>query len=176
MFFTHQHHKVYIVDQKCSENYLSNALLSLLLGNYPRKSFQISSLGSIQNQPSDQWPKLRWPADWLVWLPELSRYLSKIVGNWGRCILSPCLFNLYAEYIMQNSGLDEAQAGIELPVQVRCMILDAWGWCTGTTQREGMGRKEEGSGGGTQVYLWRIHFDIWQNQYNIVKFKNKIKC
>ena len=25
------------------------------------------------------------------------------------------------------------------------------------------------------VCLWRIHFDIWQNQYNIVKFKNKIK-
>ena len=33
----------------------------------------------------------------------------------------------------------------------------------------------EGSGWGTQVYLWRIHFDIWQNKYNIVKFKNKIK-
>ena len=30
------------------------------------------------------------------------------------CILSPCLFNLYAEYIKQNSGLDEAQAGIKL--------------------------------------------------------------
>ena len=29
------------------------------------------------------------------------------------CILSPCLFNLYAEYIMGNAGLDEAQAGIE---------------------------------------------------------------
>ena len=28
-------------------------------------------------------------------------------------ILSPCLFNLYAEYIMQNAGLDEAQAGIK---------------------------------------------------------------
>ena len=27
------------------------------------------------------------------------------------CILSPCLFNLYAEYIMRNAGLDEAQAG-----------------------------------------------------------------
>ena len=27
----------------------------------------------------------------------------------------------------------------------------------------------------TDVYLWQIHFDIWQNQYNIVKFKNKIK-
>ena len=37
-----------------------------------------------------------------------------------------------------------------------------------------MGR-EEGSGWGTCVYLWWIHFDIWQNQYNIVKFKNKIK-
>ena len=35
--------------------------------------------------------------------------------------------------------------------------------------------REEGSGWGTHVYLWRIHFDIWQNQYNIVKFKNKIK-
>ena len=29
-------------------------------------------------------------------------------------ILSPCLFNLYAEYIMRNAGLDEAQAGIEI--------------------------------------------------------------
>ena len=29
------------------------------------------------------------------------------------CILSPCLFNLYAEYIMWNAGLDEAQAGIK---------------------------------------------------------------
>ena len=37
------------------------------------------------------------------------------------------------------------------------------------------GRKEEGSGWGTRVYLWRIHVDIWQNQYNIVKLKNKIK-
>ena len=30
------------------------------------------------------------------------------------CILSPCLFNLYAEYIMQNDGLDEAQAGMKI--------------------------------------------------------------
>ena len=37
------------------------------------------------------------------------------------------------------------------------------------------GRMEEGSGWGTHVYLWQIHFDVWQNQYNIVKFKNKIK-
>ena len=37
------------------------------------------------------------------------------------------------------------------------------------------GRREEGSGWGTHVYLWCIHFDIWQNQYNIVKLKNKRK-
>ena len=30
------------------------------------------------------------------------------------CILSPCLFNLYSEYIMRNAGLDEAQAGIKI--------------------------------------------------------------
>ena len=30
------------------------------------------------------------------------------------CILSPCLFNLYAEYILRNAGLDEAQAGIKI--------------------------------------------------------------
>ena len=30
------------------------------------------------------------------------------------CILSPCLFNLYAEYIMPNAGVDEAQTGIRI--------------------------------------------------------------
>ena len=37
------------------------------------------------------------------------------------------------------------------------------------------GRREEGSGWGTSVYQWWIHVDIWQNQYNIVKLKNKIR-
>ena len=35
-------------------------------------------------------------------------------GVLQNCILSPCLFNLYAEYIMRNSGLEEAQAGIKI--------------------------------------------------------------
>ena len=30
------------------------------------------------------------------------------------CVLSPCLFNVYAEFIMGNAGLDEAQAGIKI--------------------------------------------------------------
>ena len=35
-------------------------------------------------------------------------------GVCQRCILSPCLFNLYAEYIMRNAGLEETQAGIKI--------------------------------------------------------------
>ena len=45
--------------------------------------------------------------------------------------------------------------------QLRRMVQGGW-W-------------EEGSGWGTRAYLWRIHVDIWQNQYHIVKLKNKIK-
>ena len=38
------------------------------------------------------------------------------IGTWlsQGCVLSPCLFNLHAEYIMRNAGLDEAQAGIKI--------------------------------------------------------------
>ena len=38
--------------------------------------------------------------------------IEKGVGQ--GCVLSSCLFNLYAEYIMRNAGLDEAQAGIKI--------------------------------------------------------------
>ena len=38
--------------------------------------------------------------------------IGKVV--WQGCILSPCLFNFYAEYIMQNGGLDDSQAGIRI--------------------------------------------------------------
>ena len=48
----------------------------------------------------------------------------------------------------------------------------ALGWPRGMVRG---GRREEGSGWGTHVYLWQIHVGIWQNQYNIVKLKNKIK-
>ena len=45
-----------------------------------------------------------------------------VITNWFQigkeasqgCILSPCLFNLYAEYIMRKAGLEEAQAGIKI--------------------------------------------------------------
>ena len=59
--------------------------------------------------------------------------------------------------------------------------FNAWYWMLGAGalgRPRGMewgGRREEGSGWGARVYLWQIHFDVWQNYYNIVKLKNKIK-
>ena len=44
-----------------------------------------------------------------------------------------------------------------------------------TIKKKNLSLREEGSGWGTHVYLWRILFDIWQNYYNYVKFKNEIK-
>ena len=46
-------------------------------------------------------------------------HIGKGVGQ--GCILSPCLFNLYAEYIMRNTGLEETQAGIKIAGRnIRC--------------------------------------------------------
>ena len=59
--------------------------------------------------------------------------------------------------------------------------LDAGYWMLGAGALGGPrgmvwgGKREEGSGWGIRVYLWWIHVDIWQNQYNIVKLKNKKK-
>ena len=41
-------------------------------------------------------------------------WFQKGKGVRQSCMLSPCLFNLYAEYIMRNTGLEEAQAGIKI--------------------------------------------------------------
>ena len=66
--------------------------------------------------------------------------------------------------------------------ETRCQSrFDARYWMLGASALglpRGMvwgGRREEGSGWGTHVYLWQTHFDVWQNEYNFVKFKNKIK-
>ena len=49
------------------------------------------------------------------WEPDMEQEVgSKLGKEYIKIILSPCLFNLYAEYIMRNSRLDEAQVGIKI--------------------------------------------------------------
>ena len=66
--------------------------------------------------------QITWPASWEICM-QVKKQLRTGHGttDWFQigkgvhqgCILPPCLFNLYAEYIMRNPGLDEAQAGIK---------------------------------------------------------------
>ena len=46
--------------------------------------------------------------------PDMEQQFQIGKGVHQSCILSPCLSNLYAEYIMRNTGLEEAQAGIKI--------------------------------------------------------------
>ena len=50
--------------------------------------------------------------------PETTDWFQIGKGVRQGCILSPCLFNLYAEYIMRNAGLEETQAGIKIAVRI----------------------------------------------------------
>ena len=47
-------------------------------------------------------------------MEQLNKWFKIGKGVWQGCILSPCLFKLYAEYIKQNAWLNEAQAGIKI--------------------------------------------------------------
>ena len=86
-------------------------------------------------------------------------------------LLSPCLFNLYAEYILQNARLDESQAGIKIAGR----NINNLRYAESKEELKSllMRVKEEREIAG--LYLWQIHVDIRQNQYNIVKLKIKIK-
>ena len=65
-----------------------------------------------------------WPASWGTYMQVRKQQLELKHGttDWFQigkgvhqgCILSPCIFHFYAEYIMRNAGLDEAQAGIKI--------------------------------------------------------------
>ena len=89
------------------------------------------------------------------------------------CILSPCLFNLYVEYIMWNSGLDEAQAGIKIAgrssnnlwyADATTLIAES----KGELQSLLMNMKEEGAKAGLKFSIQKMedmasgHIISWQ--------------
>ena len=60
-----------------------------------------------------------WPASWETWKQQLELDIeqqtrSKLGKEYIKAVFSPCLFNLFAEYIRRNTGLEEAQAGIKI--------------------------------------------------------------
>ena len=46
--------------------------------------------------------------------PDVEQWTGTKLGVHQGCVLSPCFFNLYSEYIMQNARLDETQAGMKI--------------------------------------------------------------
>ena len=81
------------------------------------------------------------------------------------CSIHQCLFCCLVYW-----GINETSRQSRLDARYWMLGAAALGLPRGMVQG---GRMEEGSGWGTCVYLWRIHVDIWQNQYNIVKLKKK---
>ena len=82
----------------------------------------LSQLPSVQNNPytkvtyfvvesSDLFQYFK---EKRIWYRELTDWFQIRKGVYQGCILSPCLFNFYGEYIMQNARRDEAQAGIKI--------------------------------------------------------------
>ena len=84
------------------------------------------------------------------------------------CILSPCLFNLYAEYIMWNAGLDEAQAGIKIAGRNINHLRYADDTTLMADSEEElksllMKVKEESEKAGLKLNLNRCREGLWQN-------------
>ena len=93
----------------------------------PADLFQIlkgDAVKVLQSICQQLWKTQQWPQDWkrsvFIPIPKMSNakecsdnHTIVLISHQG-CILSPGLFNLYAEYIMRNTGLEEAQAGIKI--------------------------------------------------------------
>ena len=77
----------------------------------------------------------------------MTKMSIKVVGYIILPFLSIAICLLYPLSFSSRWFLKRKYLSNKLPVQVRCMMLDAWGWCTGTAQKDGMGREEGGGFG-----------------------------
>ena len=114
---------------------------------------------------------------WTINKAESQRIDAFELWCWGRCLKSPLDCKEIQPVNPKGNQswifIGRTDAETETPI---LWLPDAKNWFIWKDPDAGKDwRREEGSGWGTHVYLWQIHFDIWQNQYNIVKFKNKIK-
>ena len=87
-------------------------------------------------------------------------------GVYQGCILSPCLFNLYAEYIMWNAGLDESQAGIKFARRNQQPQVCRW--------YHSNGRKQRGTKDADEREEWKNWFSFLHRakafMFNLVPF------
>jgi len=86
------------------------------------------------------------------------------------CILSPCLFNLYAEYIMWNAELDEAQVGIKIVGRNINNFIYLWHYSYGRNQRGTKELHDEGERGEWISWLKTQHsknkyHGIWSHHF-----------
>ena len=97
------------------------------VGAHPGAAESVPALPTAQN--TSEPPGFRCVGCWVCTWPTARAMQISVTPHWFQtgkgehqgCILSPCLFNLYAEYIMRNAGLEETQAGIK--IARICLIL-----------------------------------------------------
>jgi len=96
------------------------------------------------------------------------------------CILSPCLFNLYAEYIMRNTGLEEAQAGIKIAgrnINNLTYSDDTTFMAESEEELKSllMKVKEESEKGGLKLNIQKTNHGIWSHHFMGIRWGNSVR-
>ena len=113
------------------------------------QSIAVSALTSVLPMSTQDWS----PLEWTGWISLQSKGLSRVFSN---TTVQKHQFSL-------SQRVHKTDLYISVSFAVSCTGMLGAGALGRPRGRVWGGRREEGSGWGTQVYLWWIHFDIWQN-------------